>query len=292
MKKIVTHSGAFHADDVFAMAALQLYLGDENLEVTRTRDEKLIKEADWVFDVGAIYDPQKQRFDHHQPGAPIRDNGIPYAAFGLVWQQVGEEVAGSKEIAEAIDESLGMPIDANDNGTSLYELNDFQVAPLEIQNFIAKLNPVWGTDEDYDNNFMRAVEIAREVLERFITHEQARAEMDKLVREVYEAAQDKTILVFDQPVSTKLCVKYPDVRAAVTPDDPRVSYNWAAVAIRKNENSFETRFSFPPEWGGLRNEELAQVSGVEDAVFCHRSGFLFITKSKDSAVALAKKFAK
>ena len=57
-KKLVTHNGSFHADDVFACALLALVLEneDEKFEVIRTRDEKIIKEGDFVFDVGGIYD--------------------------------------------------------------------------------------------------------------------------------------------------------------------------------------------------------------------------------------------
>lgn len=35
--KVVTHSGGFHADDVFGVAALSLLLGKENIEVVRTQ---------------------------------------------------------------------------------------------------------------------------------------------------------------------------------------------------------------------------------------------------------------
>src|ERR1035437_8037366 len=93
-KILVTHNGIFHADDIFATATLSLLL-DGHIKVTRTRDENLIKSADYVYDVGGIYDPALNRFDHHQVGgAGKRDNGIPYAAFGLVWMQYGETVCG------------------------------------------------------------------------------------------------------------------------------------------------------------------------------------------------------
>lgn len=293
MKKIVTHNGVFHADDVFAMATLQLYFGGEELEVIRTRDEEIIKTGDWVFDVGGIYDPTKRRFDHHQPGAPVRENGIPYAAFGLVWKQVGEDVAGSKEVAEKIDENLAQPIDANDNGVSLYDVNEFGVAPLELSAIIKKImNPVWGSDEDYDKQFLQAVAMAKTVLERSIKHAKAKLEMVEFVEQVYKAAIDKMVLVFDKSVSSRLLVKHEDVLAVVFPDDPAVSSNWIVVAIPKAETGFEVRFTFPSEWGGLRNEELTKVSGIGDAIFCHKNCHLLITKSKESAVAAAEKFAK
>ncbi len=94
-KKIaVTHCGSFHTDDVFACATLSLYFKKNNLKykLIRTRDDNIIKKADYVFDVGGIYDPKIDRFDHHQyGGAGKRENNIPYASFGLVWKKFGPE---------------------------------------------------------------------------------------------------------------------------------------------------------------------------------------------------------
>ena len=36
------------------------------LYLYRTRDPKLLEECDIVVDVGGVYDPEKQRYDHHQ----------------------------------------------------------------------------------------------------------------------------------------------------------------------------------------------------------------------------------
>ena len=81
--KIITHSGSFQADDIFAVAILLLAVGES--EVVRTRDKDQIALADYVVDVGMIYDPAQNRFDHHQPGgAGERPNGIPHASSGLV----------------------------------------------------------------------------------------------------------------------------------------------------------------------------------------------------------------
>lgn len=61
-KTILTHSGSFQADDIFAVAILLLALGES--KVVRTRDKDQIATADYVVDVGMIYDPAKNRFDH------------------------------------------------------------------------------------------------------------------------------------------------------------------------------------------------------------------------------------
>ena len=91
---LVTHSGAFHLDDAFAYAVLRLALGHgeagHDHTLMRTRDAAVIAGADVVWDVGAVCDPAAGRFDHHQRGAPVRENGLPYSAAGLVWRHHGE----------------------------------------------------------------------------------------------------------------------------------------------------------------------------------------------------------
>jgi uncharacterized UPF0160 family protein len=77
MKTLVTHSGSFHQDELFAIATLLLIFGDE-IKIVRTRDSALIEKADYAIDVSGINDPKKGRFDHHQEGgAGQRANGIP-----------------------------------------------------------------------------------------------------------------------------------------------------------------------------------------------------------------------
>ena len=69
-----THSGKFHADDVFS-AALLLYL---NPEIMITRGNRVPEDFD-----GIVFDIGRGQYDHHQKDSRIRENGIPYAAFGL-----------------------------------------------------------------------------------------------------------------------------------------------------------------------------------------------------------------
>jgi len=76
---IATHNGVFHSDDVFAVASLLVLLEATPAvsTVIRTRDENLIRKADFAVDVGGVYAPDKNRFDHHQiGGAGKRGNKI------------------------------------------------------------------------------------------------------------------------------------------------------------------------------------------------------------------------
>ena len=59
--------------------------------------------------------------------------------------------------------------------------------------------------------------------------------------------------------------------------------------MRIKPEDFPSRKPFPKEWAGLSDEELQKVSGVNDAVFCHRGVFLCVAKSLEGAIELAKK---
>ncbi len=289
MVKIATHSGGFHTDDVFAVATLQLVYGAENVEVIRTRDESVLATADIVVDVGGVYDVATKRFDHHQNGGPIRDNGIPYAAFGLVWKEYGEQVAGSKEVADEIERMMVLAVDAGDQGVSLYELKNVDIPPFELYQITRSFLPEWSSDKHFDVAFLEAVEFAQSLLTRIITKKQAEQKMKELVREVYKNTSDKRVLVFDVSVSTNACSEYSEVLIVVQPDDPLSNSNWIAKTVSTGRTAFEARISFPEEWLGLSNSELAQVSGVQDAVFCHKAGFIFVAGSKEGAMQAAVK---
>ena len=85
--QVVTHNGTFHADEVTAIALLQLYgiVKDGQFDILRTRDLELINQADIVVDVGAVHNVETRRFDHHQ----IKDAEVSSA--GLVWQWIKEQ---------------------------------------------------------------------------------------------------------------------------------------------------------------------------------------------------------
>ena len=61
--KAFTHSGKFHADDVFSYALL-LYL---NPAITITRGNKVPKDFD-----GIVFDIGRGKYDHHQKDSRIR----------------------------------------------------------------------------------------------------------------------------------------------------------------------------------------------------------------------------
>src|SRR3989344_5092065 len=152
MKKltIVTHNSHFHADDVFAVATLLLLLEkDHEINVVRSRDQAVIAEADYVVDVGGVYDPDKNCFDHHQTGgAGKRENPIPYASFGLVWKKYGEQLCGSQEIADYIDQVLVQPIDALDNGLVISKKLFADIRMYDVGDFLNAFLSTWKEEQN------------------------------------------------------------------------------------------------------------------------------------------------
>lgn len=288
MHTIITHDGAFHPDDVLAVATLRRLLGAENTTIVRTRDQAIIATGDYVVDVGAEYDPERQRFDHHQVGAPRRSEVFPYASFGLVWKQYGATICGSVEVADEIEQQLVLPVDLGDNGEDYFTTRYEEVLPFEINDVVSAYLPVWGGEESFDEQFLHAVVALEQLLARLIMRTSGKLAMRACVQAVYSQTKDKRVLVFDRPVSPSALIAYPDVFAIVVPESADVNSKWCLVTIRKALDTFEPRALLPEAWAGLRDEELQTVSGYPDAGFAHLKRFFFVADSKETVEQVAR----
>jgi uncharacterized UPF0160 family protein len=297
MKKLITHNGSFHTDDIFAAATLSLVLEKkgEAFEIIRTRDPEIINSGDYVFDVGGVYDEEKNRFDHHQVGGAGRrvfgegDDRveIEYAACGLVWKKFGIELTQSIEAVGFLDKRLFAPIDANDNGFDLVE-RKYKVFPYSIQDFFRVMRPTWNEkDLEVDKMFLESVKIAKEILVREIINAKDIILSNQSILSVYKNSLNKDILIFDDDYpSSEILNDLPEVLFVVYPRE--TSNTWGVKAIRENSQTFKNRKDLPVSWAGLRDEELQRVTGVSDAVFCHRGLFLAVSNSKEGAIKLAQ----
>jgi uncharacterized UPF0160 family protein len=52
--------------------------------------------------------------------------------------------------------------------------------------------------------------------------------------------------------------------------------------------SFDARADLPAAWAGLRDADLAAVTGVPDAGFCHNGRFIAAAKSFDGILEMAR----
>ena len=186
---VITHSGEFHADDVFAVAILSFL---KEIKLTRTRDIGASNDDTIIVDVGGRYDG-KRYFDHHQGLKEKRDNGSSYASAGLIWMHYGKEILEKNnlqcknEVFEVVDELMSK-IDADDNGETETE--------SEISKLIAEFNPnIIEELSSYDSCFIEAVMFARKIIENKIkTAESKYREYEEIKKEM-EITKGNTVFL-------------------------------------------------------------------------------------------------
>ena len=291
-KRIITHSGNFHTDEVFACAVLSL-VNDGNVEIVRSRDPEVWATGDYVVDVGGEYDVVRGRYDHHQQGgAGTRENGIPYSSIGIVWKEFGEALCGDAQSAQRIDEKLVQPVDMADNGVDSFNLTEQKVFPYLLHHVVTAFRPTWKEEENgtlsFDGGFARAVEIAKQVILREITLAKDQREGERIVADLYEKSEDKRIIVIDGQYPWEwILTQFPEPLYIVKPDHENGG-KWKVKTVRNSVDSFESRKLLPESWAGKRDQEFVEITGVADAFFCHNKRFIAGAGSKEGALALAK----
>lgn len=282
--KIVTHSGSFHADDIFAVAILLLAIGES--QVIRTRAKAQIDLADYVVDVGMVYDPAKNRFDHHQPGgAGGRPDGIPYASSGLVWKEFGERLAGGRQEADLIEVKLIEPLDAHDNGVTTADYRFKNIRAYSIMDFFYSFLPsLHESEESLYRIFMHLVGVVKDLLIREIDKAKNIIEGETKFREAYEASSNKRIIILSEELPwRRILSEKLDIMFIIY---PRNDGQWSVSAAQ--DAGFISRQPFPVTWAGKTDKDLQDITGVSNAVFCHKSLFMAVAETKEGAVALAK----
>ena len=270
-----THSGKFHADDVFS-AALLLYL---NPEIMITRGNRVPEDFD-----GIVFDIGRGQYDHHQKDSRIRENGIPYAAFGLLWEELGADILG-EDLAQRFDEAFVQPLDNNDNTG---EKN-------ELATLIGNFNPTWDAEGSNDEAFFQAVSVAGMILENKFERFRGNERADKRVEEIYahheQAVHDREkhrddarILILPEFVPCQKFLSETEIVFVIFPSN-RGGY---CIQPQKKEYSMNYKCSFPVEWLGLENEELVVATGLKSAGFCHKGGFLMTTGELADAVQVCR----
>ena len=303
--RLVTHSGKFHCDEVFAHAVLRLALGlrtpGEDYTLVRTRKPALIEAGDIVWDVGTVFDVAAKRFDHHQRGAPLRADGTPFSSAGLVWREYGagavaallptEAASFAPAIADIVDASVVRRIDELDNGVSAS--GPVKDDTLGLAALIGDCNPSWDDpaasgDTAGDAAFLEATAMAEAVLRRRVNGIRARLAAEAIVLRAHGGGEDPRILVLDTGMPWKSAV-FAHALPVLFAVSPASNGNWMVDAMPPEPGSFAQRLPLPEDWAGLQGDALAAVCGVEDAVFVHLRRFVGAARSRDGAVAMARR---
>lgn len=263
ISKAFTHGGKFHADDVFSAALLRYLFPD----IVIQRGFEVPEDFDGiVFDIGF------GEFDHHQENKRLRENGIAYAAFGLLWDRFGKEILG--EDAEKFDETFVQPLDINDNTGEFHEL----------ASIIGLFNPAWDSTDDPNEAFEEAVQFASKILTLKFDRMFSIGRAKEVVQKTMEQQQDG-IMILEVGAPWKQQVANTDIEFVIAPSQ-RGGFN--AQAVEKEDGSRELKYPFLEEWRGKTKEELPVISGIETLHFCHNSGFLAATKTLEDAIKACK----
>lgn len=315
-KKIATHSGSFHADDVFGVAVLAAVFPDH--ELVRTRDASEIDAADFVVDVGGVWDPAKGRFDHHQRefdgartrvdvgGATVRAEG--YASAGLVWREFGAayvqqvaqsmgqafEEAAIAKVADDIDASLVRYLDLVDTGAEM-------VAPgaFGLSSQLAVLNTTWLEEQRVEpaatarlqmERFREAMAIVQRLLERLVMRRIGQELAADKVRNAERLLDGRVLFLAEggMPWTSIVVQEMPEVLLVLYPERDENGERYVLRTVPAKIGSFDARLDLPQAWAGLRDAQLAAASGVFDAVFCHTNLFIAVARSLPGALRMAE----
>ncbi|WP_338770426.1 MYG1 family protein [Massilia sp. METH4] len=304
---IVTHNGKFHADDAWAVAVLFVLFPDAQL--VRTRDPATIEAADFAIDVGGIWNPATGRFDHHQKGFDgARQTGVPYASAGLVWREYGARCVSAlaashtgqrlpddtaREIAYAIDADIVQYLDLSDVGAAKNAPGGYGLSAV-----ISGYNPNWLDEERLGygeaaeayrlEQFRRAMGILTDILVNAVKYRVGAMLAVDQVRdsEVLEGGRLLFLRNSALPWTQVVRREMPKVLFVLSHNQSEKRYMLHTVPV--SPENFTARADLPAAWAGLRDAELAAVTGVPDATFCHNGRFIAAARSFDGALSMAR----
>lgn len=303
---IATHSGKFHADDAWAVAVLHILFPD--CEISRTRDPALIDAAAFAVDVGGIWDPATGRFDHHQKGFDgARESGVAYASAGLVWREYGARCVSSlaaahagatltddkaREIAYAIDTDIVQYLDLSDVGAAKSAPGGYGLSAV-----ISGFNPNWLDEERLGygdpaeayrlSQFRRAMAVLTDIMINAVRYRVGAFLALEQVRQAEVLEGGKLLFLKNSalPWSQVVRKEMPKVLFVISHSIGEQRYMLHTVPA--SAESFVARADLPAAWAGLRDAELAAVSGVADATFCHNGRFIAAARSYAGAHSMA-----
>ena len=280
---VATHSGPFHADDVLAWALIRIFF-DDDADLIRTRDQSLIEAADIVVDVGGLHDPSTLRFDHHQHEYT---GSLSSAGMVLQWLESSERITAA--LAAELRSQVVDYVDDVDNGRRMPDTG----VPCFAQ-MVGAYNQGCNTLEEFDASFRRVGDAAMGMVAGLVMGHTARLASAATVVTAMEAARSagRNVIFMDRYHTWKDI--YFEHDGTNHPTEyvlhPGIDGRWRAVGIPPVRGSFAQKRPFPEAWAGLRDAELAAVTGVEGSLFCHKNRFIAVFTTREGALEAMGRF--
>ncbi|MCB1111192.1 MAG: MYG1 family protein [Chlamydiales bacterium] len=271
-----THDGTFHADEVTACALLLLFDLIDPDKIVRTRDEERLSHCAYVCDVGAVYDPEHQLFDHHQ----VEYQGDLSSA-GMILLYLKEQKIIDDHAFHVLNNAVIRGVDDHDNG------RDPQLPGVcTYSHVMANFTPIHPdvTAEEQDAAFYEALAFGLGHLKRVWKRYQYICSCRDEVARAMEAKGE--CLFFDRALSWlepffELGGEQHPARFVIMP----TGEHWKLRGIPPSlKNRMDVRCPLPVEWAGLLDDDLKKVSGIPGAIFCHKGRFISVWETRDDAV--------
>jgi len=317
--RIGTHDGTFHCDEALAVFLLRQLPEYDRAELVRTRNPELLDQCAIVVDVGAIYNPQARRFDHHQRGfAEVFGHGFTtkLSSAGLIYKHFGEEIISRRIKRDKRDpvvatlhkkmyQELIEGIDGIDNGVSQFpaELKPAYKIRTDLSSRVSWLNPPWNVKverEDVDAKFLEATALTgKEFYSRLDYYSDswlpAREIVSEALKSRHSVDPSGKVLLFQMFAPWKEHLFELEDAEGIAEGDlplyviyPDESGNWRVQAVPLGPDSFSSRKGLPSEWRGLRDQELSEASSITGCIFVHSSGFIGGNATKEGAIKMAR----
>lgn len=251
IKKIITHNGNFHADEVLAVAMLRSHGFNQPVERKRSVEPSEIKDSQvMVIDIGGVCSIDDLNFDHHQD-ASISASNILIAdwlvATGKMEQKVREKIASFLKQISDVDRGL-IP-----NGGPAAGLNAI----------VRGFNPSVGSPAEFDAEFEKVVIFCQQIIENQIRNAQKAVEdevrWDALERRGRVAIQED----INPILGWKEMAKRDDILVLVCPSNRE---GWQIISRNSEE------FTIPPH---------------DTQIFLHANRFMAAYPDRESAIAHA-----
>nr|XP_013189938.1 unnamed protein product [Amyelois transitella] len=322
--KIGTHDGVFHCDEVLACFMLKSLPAYKEAEIVRTRDAEKLKDCVIVVDVGATFDHEKKRYDHHQREftdtlSTLRPElgdkyKIKLSSAGLIYTYYGEDVIQqiapkdaplSKDnlqiIYKKVYENFIEEIDAIDNGVPMTQEEPKYNIRTHLSRRVGRLNPEWNSKQVIDINeiFKKAMILVSEeflyTVNYFISvWLPARDYVKAALEDRHRVHKSGQILEFTErfpwkehlfDLENEMGIGH-EIKYVLFNDKPK---SWRIQAVPLEPTSFVTRKPLHKSWWGVRDELLSDVSGIEGCIFCHSTGFIGGNVTREGALEMAVK---
>jgi len=312
IKTIGTHSGSFHCDE--ALACFMLHQTDEfaNAQIVRSRDPEVLKTCNILVDVGATYEPEKHRYDHHQAGfveTLDSEHTIKLSSAGLIYKHFGKQVVkkiGGITDVKVLDNIYYIVytkfiegLDAIDNGIKQYDtdLPARYTINTDLSSRVGQLNPAWNDENpNSDELFKQAMALAGSELVSTIKGLTDIWLPARVI--VEESVKNCEWTEFGGVITMKACPwkehlfsiekdfqKEGQIKYAIFQDQRG---DWMIASVPLNIGSFDNRAPFPVKWRGIRDTKLSEITGIPDCIFVHANGFIGGNKTKEGAYQMAK----